>query len=135
MTTQAITADRSATPGALLRLALTADAVASGANGLAYLASSALLDGWLGVPTGLLLALGPFLAVYGTLVLRVATLTPIPRAAAAAVIAGNAAWVAVSLLALALDWFSPTLAGEIVIAVQAIAVAALAAAQYAGLRR
>jgi hypothetical protein len=36
---------------------------------------------------------------------------------------------------LALDWFSPTTAGQLLIAVQAVGVAALATLQYAGLRQ
>ena len=50
-------------------------------------------------------------------------------------IAANALWVVDSLLALALDWFTPTTAGQILIAVQAVLVAGLAALQYVGLRR
>ena len=40
-----------------------------------------------------------------------------------------------SFVALALDWFSPTLVGQVVIAVQAVGVAAFAALQYVGMRR
>jgi hypothetical protein len=121
--------------GALLRLALKADAVITGANALAYLAAFAVLDSWLGVPTAALLGVGAFLAIYSGLVWRLATRPSMPTPAVAAVIAGNALWAVDSLIVLALDAFSPTLAGQVVIAVQAVGVAGFAAIQYLGLRR
>ena len=119
----------------LLRFALTLDGVATGANGVLYLAGAPLLDGWLGLPTELLMAVGAALIVYGALVLRLATRPVMPRAAVVAVIAANALWVVDSLLALALDWFTPTTAGQVLIATQAVLVAGLAMLQYVGLRR
>jgi len=134
METQAIATQRHAT-GGLLRFALTLDGVATGANGIVYLAGAPLLDGWLGLPAGMLAAVGAALIVYAGLVLRLATRPAMPRAAVVAVIAANAVWVVDSLLALALDWFSPTVAGQVLIAVQAVLVAGLATLQYVGLRR
>ena len=58
-----------------------------------------------------------------------------PRAAVAGVIAANALWVVDSVIALAVDAWSPTVAGQVVIAVQALGVAGLATLQYLGLRR
>jgi Na+/proline symporter len=121
--------------GALLRFALKADAVITGINALAYLAAFAVLDSWLGVPTAALLGVGAFLAVYAGLVWRLATRASMPAPAVAAVIAGNVLWAVDSLIALGLDWFSPTIAGQVVIAVQAVGVAGFAAIQYVGLRR
>ncbi len=134
METQAIVTPRHAT-GSLLRFALKADAVLTGANALVYMAAAPLLDGWLGVPTELLVAVGAVLAVYAGLVYRLATRPAMPRAAVAAVIAANVLWVVDSFIALGLDWLTPTTAGQIVIAVQAVGVAALASLQYEGLRR
>ena len=134
METQALAAPRHAT-GGLLRFALMLDGVATTANGVLYLAGAPLLDGWLGLPTGLLVGVGAALIVYGALVLRLATRETMPRAAVVAVIAANVLWVANSLLALALDWFTPTAVGQVLIAVQAVLVAGLAALQYVGLRR
>ena len=93
-----------------------------------------MLDSWLGVPAGALVAIGAFLAVYSALVMRVATRPDLPRTAVAAVIAANAAWAVGSLLALASDTFSPTTGGQVWIAVQAAAVAGFAALQWIGLR-
>jgi hypothetical protein len=134
MTAQTITS-ATTVDSPLLRFALKADAVVTGANAAVYAAAAPLLDSWLGVPTGVLLAIGAFLAVYAGLVYRLATRPAMPRGAVAAVIAANVVWAVDSVIALGLDWFSPTLAGQVVIAVQAAGVATFAALQYAGLRR
>lgn len=132
MNTHAIATPRHA-DGGLLRFALTLDGVVTGAMGVAFVAGAALLDGWLGLPASLLVAVGAFLAAYGALVLRLAT-RPV-RGAVIAVIAANAVWALDTLLALALDWHEPTVAGQVVIAVQAVGSAGFAALQYLGLRR
>jgi hypothetical protein len=134
MESHAIATPRHAT-GGLLRFALTLDGVATGANGVLYLAGAPLLDGWLGLPTEMLVAVGAFLIVYAALVLRLATRPEMPRVAVVAVIAANALWAVDSLIALALDWFTPTTVGQVLIAVQAVLVAGLAALQYVGLRQ
>jgi hypothetical protein len=134
MTAQSLTSARTADAG-LLRFALTADAAVTGANALAYLAGAVVLDSVLGVPAGVLVAVGAFLAIFAALVLRLATRRELPRAAVLAVIDANVAWAAGSLLLLALDTFTPSTAGQVWIAVQAVAVAGFAALQYAGLRQ
>jgi hypothetical protein len=132
MDTHALATPRQA-DGGLLRFALTLDGLVTGAMGVAFLAGAPLLDGWLGLPTALLAAVGAFLAVYAALVLRLST-RPV-RGAVIAVIAANAVWAVDTLVALALDWHEPTVAGQVVIAVQAVGCAAFAALQYVGLRR
>jgi hypothetical protein len=134
MNAHAIPSPRDAT-GGLLRFALTLDGVGTGVNGVVYLAGAPLLDGWLGLPAGMLAAVGTALIVYAGLVLRLATRPAMPRVAVVAVIAANALWVVDSLIALSLDWFTPTTAGQVLIAAQAALVAGLAALQYVGLRR
>jgi hypothetical protein len=119
----------------LLRLVLVADAAVTGANAVAYLAGAFVLDSLLGVPAGLLLALGAFLAVYAGLVLRLATRPSIPRSGVLAVIDANILWAAASLLVLALDAFTPDAAGQVWIAVQAVAVAGFAGLQWIALKR
>jgi hypothetical protein len=121
--------------GDLLRLALTADAAVTGTMGAGFVAASPLLDSWLGLPAGVLVVSGALLAVYAALVLRLATRPAMLRSAVAAVIAANALWAVDTLILLAADAFSPTTAGQIVIAVQAVGSGAFAALQYAGLRR
>ena len=121
--------------GDLLRLALVADAAVTGANAVAYLAGAVVLDSVLGVPAALLLALGAFLAVYSALVLRLATRPEIPRGGVVAVVGANLVWAAGSLLALALDTFTPDPVGQVWIAMQAAVVAGFGALQYVGLRQ
>ncbi|CAM5345305.1 hypothetical protein SVIOM342S_09197 [Streptomyces violaceorubidus] len=55
---------RTAEPRLMLRRFLALDAAVTGANALAYLALSGPLGDYLGAGSGLLLALGAFLAVY-----------------------------------------------------------------------
>jgi hypothetical protein len=134
MESHAIATPRHAT-GGLLRFALTLDGVATGANGVLYLAGAPLLDDWLGLPAEMLMAVGAFLIAYAALVLRLATRPAMPRVAVVAVIAANVLWAVDSLIALALDWFTPTTVGQVLIAVQAVLVAGLAALQYVGLKQ
>ena len=119
----------------LLRLALKLDAGVTALNGVAYLAGFALLDGALGVPPALLIGIGAFLLAFATFVARLGMSETPNRAAVIGVIAANVLWAIDSVLLLAADGFTPTLAGQVVIAVQAAGVAGLAALQYAGLRR
>jgi hypothetical protein len=136
MNTDALAIPTTTQAGAgLLRFALTLDGVVTGAMGLAFAAGTAVLDGWLGLPAGLIVGVGAFLTAYAALVLRLATREPLPRPAVIAVIEANALWTVGSLLALALDWHEPSTAGQVIIAVQAVGTAAFAALQYVALRR
>jgi hypothetical protein len=121
--------------GRLLRLALKLDAVVTGICGVGFLLFSAVLDGTLGLPTAAMAAVGAFLIVYAGLVWTLATRPAMPVGAVYAVIAANALWAVDSAVLLALDGFTPTVAGQVVIAVQAAGVAAFAALQYLALRR
>ena len=129
------TATITTTDAGLLRFALRLDAAITAANGAAYLALCWLLDGWLGVPAAFLAGVGAFLVAFAAFVGRLAVQASPARGAVIAVIAANVLWVLDSALLLAADWFSPTVAGQVVIALQAAGVAGLAALQYAGLRR
>src|ERR671914_2748873 len=91
MNTHALATPRHAT-GGLLRFALTLDGVGTFANGVIYLAGAPLLDGWLGLPTGMLMAVGAFLVVYAALVLRLATRPAMLRPAIVAGIAAQTPW-------------------------------------------
>ena len=120
---------------ALLRFALRLDAAVTAANGVAYLGLCWLLDGWLGVPTAFLAAVGAFLLAFAAFVGRLSARPSPNRVAVSAVVAANVLWALASVLLLAVDGFGPTVAGQVVVAVQAAGVAGLAALQYAGLRR
>ncbi|MFJ2256786.1 hypothetical protein ACIOKD_00340 [Streptomyces sp. NPDC087844] len=117
----------------MLRRFLALDAVVTGANGVAYLVASGPLGRQLGVDPGLLLALGLLLTAYAAAVALVASRPVPPILPVRAVIEVNLAWVALSLVALAL-WLSPTTAGAVWIPVQALTVLAFALVQYAALR-
>ena len=115
----------------LLRLALTADAVVTGANGLIYLGAGNLLDDVLGPQARFLQLIGAFLIVFAIGVGALATRTkpnPLP------VIAANAAWVVASLTYAATSDALTTI-GTVWTILQAGVVAGFAALQIMGLRR
>jgi hypothetical protein len=120
---------------ALVRLALKLDAVVTGANGAAYLALADVLDEPLGMPSGMLRAVGAFLLVFSLGVWLVATRQAVRPGAVAAVIAANLLWVVESLALVAFDWFSPATAGAVWVVLQALVVGGFAALQVRGLRR
>ncbi|MFJ3669229.1 hypothetical protein ACIPSE_22530 [Streptomyces sp. NPDC090106] len=124
---------RTGDPGRALRRLLALDAVVTGANGIAYLAASGPLGRLLGAGSALLLALGAFLTVYaagvGLLASRARPAAPPVRL----VVEANLLWATLSCVALAL-WLTPTTAGAVWTVLQAVAVAAFAAAQHLSLR-
>ncbi|MFC0624277.1 hypothetical protein [Kribbella deserti] len=118
---------------------LRMDALASGALGLLLLLAGVVLEGpiglsaLLGVPVGLSLGAGLFLAGWTAALVMIARHPAVRRTALREVIAVNAAWVVASLaLIFAGDL---TTLGIVVVAVQAAAVAVLADLQFASLRR
>jgi hypothetical protein len=123
-----------AVDGRLLRLALNLDALATGTTGVLAVVAGAAAADRLGLPAGLLLAVGVVLAAGAALVRWFATRPAIPRSFVLAVIAVNGLWAFDSVLLLALDAFSPTTLGQVAVAVQAAGVLALALLQWAGLR-
>ncbi|TLF93189.1 hypothetical protein FEK35_29965 [Nocardia cyriacigeorgica] len=119
----------------LLRFSLRLDAVVTAANGLAYLALSGPIESLLGLDTAIGIPIGVFLTLYGIGVALVGLPANINPAAVRTVIAGNAAWVVLSLVALFAVGLDLTLVGAIWAVLQAIVVGAFAALQYLGLRR
>jgi CHASE2 domain-containing sensor protein len=122
----------SASPG--LRRKLIADALISGAGGLLLILGAGPLAQLMRLPRPLLfwagVALLPFAAVNASLGLR----RRAPRRALLAIMLCNACWAADSLLAVACGWLQPSLTGMAVVLAQALAVAALADAEYHDLR-
>lgn len=118
------------TPRFVLRL----DAVVTGANGAAYLAGAGLLDSVLGLPAGMLRAVGAFLLVFAAAVWTASSSTPVRPAAVLAVAGANLAWVVESLALVAFGWFSPATAGSVWVVLQALVVGGFAALQLASLR-
>lgn len=117
----------------LLRRLLQLDAIVVAINGAAYAVLGGVLDSVLGVPARLLWALGGLLIVWSVFVWYAAT--SLRLEAVWAVIAANFVWTALSLVVLAGGWLSPTTAGGVWIALQAVAVGALAVLQLYALRR
>lgn len=120
-------------PG-LLRLALAADALASGAMALLLLAGADLLAPWLGLPASFLrwttALLFPFVALLAWAALR----QPTPLGATRLIVATNLAWVAASLAFAALQPFAISALGTAFVLAQAVALLGLAALQWSGLR-
>ncbi|WP_330114728.1 hypothetical protein SA496_26715 [Pseudomonas sp. JS3066] len=119
----------------MLRRALQADALASGAMGLLLTLAAGPLEELLGLPRALLLGAGigllPFALALGWLANR----QTLRRGWIWAVLAINAVWVIDSLSFLALGWVEPTLLGKVFVIGQAVAVAVLAELEFFGLRR
>lgn len=122
-------------PSNLLRLALIADAAASGATALLMLAGASLIAGLLGLPADLLRYAGLILVPFVAFVAYVGTRPEIPRGAAGAIVVVNFAWVAASVALLVSGAVAPTVLGYAFVLVQAVAVGVLAELQWIGLRR
>ena len=118
----------------LLKYALILDAVASAVMGLLLAGGASLLSGFLGLPQDLLFYAGRFLIPYALGVAWIGTRPQISRPLAWLVVALNALWVVDSVVLLMTVFVSPNVWGVAFIAVQAVAVAAFALAQMAGLK-
>ena len=119
----------------LLRRALWADAIASGATGLLLLAAAGPLSALLGPHTGFLRPVGLGFLPWAALLVWLATRDDIPRRIAWAVVALNLLYAVDSVLLLFTGWVELTTFGYVFVVVQALAVAGLAELQYFGLRR
>lgn len=116
----------------LLRPALVTDAVASGANGVAYLVAAGPLSDLLGLSEPLLRGLGVFMLVYAAVVVLVARAPR--RGTVLFLVVGNAVWAIDSLVFAASGWLDPTTTGTVWIALQGLVVGGFAVAQAIGRR-
>jgi len=120
----------------VLRKVLLLDAITCVAMGLLLVAAAAGLARMLGLPESFLswagVALLPCAALMG-FASRAGSQSKPPGWLVWMVILGNLAWVVASLLTVA-AWFTPTALGTAFVLAQAIAVVALAAMEYRGLR-
>ncbi|MFD3972513.1 hypothetical protein [Streptomyces cyaneofuscatus] len=117
------------------RMALTLDAVATGLNGIAYLALATILDSLFGVTTAVQYPVGAFLLLYALGVLAIGTRKEVNRTGLTAVIVMNLLWVVLSLVVLISGVLSPTGVGAVWIVLQSLTVGGFAALQYVGLKR
>jgi uncharacterized protein YjeT (DUF2065 family) len=122
-------------PSLFLRRAILADAIFSGASAALLTFGAGELAPVLNSPEALLRETGLFLIVYAALVGWLGTRPTMPKVLVAIVISGNAAWTIASIALLFSGAVTPNLLGEAFVAIQAIAVGALAELQYIGLRR
>jgi hypothetical protein len=122
-------------PSLFLRRALVADAIFSGASAVLLTFGGGALASVLNLPEALLRETGLFLIVYAALVGWLGTRASMPKPLVAIVISGNAAWTIASIALLFSGAVEPNVLGEAFVAIQAIAVGALAELQYIGLRR
>ena len=120
---------------ALLRLALLADALASGAMGVLMAAGASLLAPLLGLPSQLLFWAGTLLMPFALLVARTGAREQPPGVAAGAIVLVNLAWVIGSVALLAVLPQAPTALGYAFVIAQALAVLVLALMQWAGIAR
>ncbi|HJT14893.1 MAG TPA: hypothetical protein VJ790_19875 [Dongiaceae bacterium] len=119
----------------LLRLALLADAVASGAMGALLAAAAEPLAEWSGLPLALLREVGLLLIPYAALLGYLATRHTTPRRPAQVIVAGNVLWAVSSVALLVSGLVAPTVLGTAFVIAQALIVAILAELQLLGLRR
>ena len=119
----------------LLVDALRLDAVASGATGVLLAAGAPWLDGVLGAPAAFLAPLGALFVAYAALLWLLARSRAENRRAVVAVIGSNVLWVALSVVAVIVDWLTLTALGTGFVLLQAAAVAVIAELQLTGLRR
>ena len=117
----------------LLRRALLADAVASGASGALLTFDAEPLAGLFGLPAPLLAGAGAVSLAYAVLVGWMGMRHRLWRAAVWAVIVGNAAWALGSVELLFTQ--HPSALGQAYVLAQALVVAVLAELQWLGLRR
>lgn len=119
----------------LIRLALVADAAATVATGALLAVGGSFLAGLTGLPATATLPLGLFLVAFAAFVGWVGLQQQTPRGAAMLIVLVNAAWVVGSVIVLLAGTWALTLLGVAFVIAQAVAVAALAALQWAGLGR
>ena len=122
-------------PSLFLRRAILADAIFSGASAVLLTFGAGVLAPLLNLPEALLRETGLFLIAYAALAGWLGTRPSMPRALVLIVIAGNAAWTIASIALLFSGAVTPNLSGQAFVAIQAIAVGALAELQYIGLRK
>lgn len=122
-------------PSPMLRNLLALDAVTCLGAGALMAIGGGHLASLLALPEPLLRYAGVFLIVFGGAVGLLARRAHAPKAAVMAVIVCNALWAIESVAIIAAGWVTPNAFGVAFVVAQAVWVAALAALQYACLRR
>jgi hypothetical protein len=121
-------------PSPLLKLALVADAIVSGAVALLQVLLPDFLGGLTGLPHALLQYTGLFLVCYTLLLIVLARAPALPRALVLFIVAGNVAWAIGCAELLLTASVTPSALGTAFVLVQAVTGLAFAAMQWAGMR-
>lgn len=119
----------------LLRRALLADGVLSGATGALGLIAAVPLGSLLGLEVTLLRVAGLGLLPFAAFLVYLALQENPSRRFVWGIVGVNLLWVIDSILLLVAGWAEPTLLGYLFTGVQAAAVAVFAGLEYLGLRR
>lgn len=122
-------------PSLLLRRALQADALVSGAMALLLSLAANPLSRMLGLPQPLLLESGLFLIAYAAFVGFLGVRSALPRLVVLVVIIGNALWTLGSIALLLSGAVAPNALGVTFVVMQAVAVGVFAELQWIGLKR
>lgn len=130
MSTLTVSNDRAS----FLRWILLIDAATCVAMGLALALGAEILSDPLGLPAPLLHYSGLALLPIAAYIAWVATRKDPPSLAIAIVVAGNALWIAASVVLLASGWVSPSPLGSLFVIAQALAVALLDVLEYVAWR-
>src|SRR5690606_40759220 len=109
-------------PSRLLRIALVADAVATGALAVLQVALPDLLSRLLVLPRGLLLETGVFLLGYMLLLVIMARSARLPSLLVGIIVVGNVAWAAGCAALLGIGTLQPGALGLAYVAMQVLAV-------------
>jgi hypothetical protein len=122
-------------PARFLRTVLLVDAVTCVATGLLMTFGASVLADFTAVPAALLRYAGLGLFPVAAFIALVATRGRLAPPAVWVVIAGNALWVAGSVLLIVSGLIDPNVLGYVFLGGQAAAVAVLAELEYVGLRQ
>jgi hypothetical protein len=122
-------------PSLLLRRALQADALVSGAMALLLVTGASALAPLLALPQTLLLETGLFLIAYAAFVGWLGSRAALQRPLVLLVIIGNALWTLASVALLLSGAVAPNALGIALVAIQAITVGVFAELQYMGMKR
>lgn len=120
-------------PSSLLKLALAADAVVSGAVAVLQVLAANWLAELLQLPRSLLLETGVFLLAYTVLLIVLARSPRVWSVLIGLIVIGNAGWAACCLVLLVTGMLSPNLLGVAFVLVQAFAVLIFAVLEFRGL--
>lgn len=134
-TTLSTTATQVKANDRMLRIALKADAIASGVTGLGFVALGQMHENLYGLPTALTMPAGIFLLAYAAMVWFTATRPRVSPTLVWTIIIGNAMWVVASATVILADLVPLTGLGIAFVALQAAAVALFAELEFIGLRR